>query len=198
MLIDLPFGEQTQKLDVPDSNLLDVPRPGRVHGLHACDIDVDALRENLGHFLEPARSVLVVVNDYTRPTPNEAVLRLIMPEVQDKHFWFLIACGSHTPPDKAQLRQVLGKYYDYYPDRVLVHDARDQSKLKFLGKTGFGTEVWVNDLVLNTDRLITINSVEPHYFAGYTGGRKSIRKYRDTSHISGEFRQRNTHRSGPE
>jgi nickel-dependent lactate racemase len=174
MLIDLPYGEQTLKLDVPDSNLLDVLRPSQVHGLHGCDSNVEALRENLEHFLEPARSVLVVVNDYTRPTPNAAVLKLIMPEVQDKHFKFLIACGSHTGPDEAQLRQVLGKYYDYYPDRVLVHDARNPSKLKFLGKTGFGTEVWVNDQVLNTDRLITINSVEPHYFAGYTGGRKSI------------------------
>jgi nickel-dependent lactate racemase len=174
MLIDLPYGDKTLKLDVPDRNLLEVLRPNDAHGLHVCQADIDELREDLGHFLEPAKSVLVVVNDYTRPTPNAEVLEHIHRQLLDKHLWFLIACGSHTPPTEAQFRQVLGRFYDLYRERVLVHDCRDQSKLKFLGKTSSGTEVWVNDRVLQVDRLITINSVEPHYFAGYTGGRKSI------------------------
>jgi nickel-dependent lactate racemase len=174
MFIDLPYGEKFLKLDVPDRNLLEVLRPNDAHGLRVCQDDVDELREDLEHFLEPARSVLVVVNDYTRPTPNEAVLNYIHPQLMDKRLTFLVACGSHTPPTEAQFRQVLGRFYDLYKDQVLVHNAKDQSKLKFLGKTSSGTEVWVNDKVLQVDRLITINSVEPHYFAGYTGGRKSI------------------------
>jgi nickel-dependent lactate racemase len=174
MTIDLPFGEETLKLDVPDRNLLDVLRPNDAHRLHVCQADIDNLHEDIEHFLEPARSVLVVVNDYTRPTPNESVLKFIQSELMDKHVWFLIACGSHTPPTEAQFRQVLGKFYDLYREQILVHDARNQAGLKFLGKTSFGTEVWVNEHVLRVDRLITINSVEPHYFAGYTGGRKSI------------------------
>jgi nickel-dependent lactate racemase len=174
MLIDLPYGEQTLRLDVPDRNLSEVLRPNDTHGLRLCQAEIDELREDIGHFLEPAKSVLVIVNDYTRPTPNADVLEHIHRELMDKHVWFLIACGSHTPPSEAQFRQVLGRFYDLYKEQVLVHDARDQSRLKFLGKTRSGTEVWVNDKVLQVDRLITINSVEPHYFAGYTGGRKSI------------------------
>jgi len=174
MVIDLPYGEETLKLDVPDRNLLTVLRPNDAHGLHVCQADIEQLREDIVHFLEPAKSALVVVNDYTRPTPNAAVLEHIHRELMDKHVWFLIACGSHTPPNETQFRQVLGRFYDLYREHVLVHDARDQTRLKFLGKTSFGTELWVNDRVLQVDRLITINSVEPHYFAGYTGGRKSI------------------------
>jgi len=174
MLIDLPYGDKTLKLDVPDRNLLEVLRPGTAHGLRVCEADIEELREDLEHFLEPAKSVLVIVNDYTRPTPNEAVLNYIHRELMDKRLWFLIACGSHTPPTEAQFRQVLGRFYDLYKEQVLVHDCRDQSRLKFLGKTSAGTEVWINDKALQVDRLITINSVEPHYFAGYTGGRKSL------------------------
>jgi nickel-dependent lactate racemase len=174
MTIDLPYGEKSLKLDVPDRNLLNILRPNETHGLRVCQSDIDDLHENLERFLEPAKSVLVIVNDYTRPTPNEAVLNYIHPQLMDKHLWFLVACGSHTPPTETQFRHVLGRFFDLYKEQVLVHDAKDQSRLKFLGKTMAGTEVWVNDKALQVDRLVTINSVEPHYFAGYTGGRKSI------------------------
>ena len=74
MLIDLPYGEETLKLDVPDRNLSEVLRPNDAHGLHLCQTDIEELREDIGHFLEPANSILIVVNDYTRPTPNAEVL----------------------------------------------------------------------------------------------------------------------------
>jgi nickel-dependent lactate racemase len=174
MKFELAYGERTQSLDVPDKNLLGVLAPNDAHGLRVGEADVAGLRAGLREFAAGARSLLIVVNDYTRPTPNEDILKLIEPEFKDKDFRLIVACGSHVPPNEAQFRQVFGSFYDRYHSRVLVHNGNDRSKLKFVGKTGRGTEAWVNEAVWQADRLITINSVEPHYFAGYTGGRKSI------------------------
>jgi len=174
VVIDLDYGEQKLKLDVPDRNLLAVLRPNDAHGLKVGPDDVTGLRQSLREFVSQARSLLVVVNDYTRPTPNEAVLALIEPELAGNEVLLMMACGSHSLPTEGQFRQVFGRFYDSHRERILVHDARDKSKLRFLGKTRRGTEAWVNEQVFKADALICINSVEPHYFAGYTGGRKSI------------------------
>jgi nickel-dependent lactate racemase len=174
MIVDLRYGEDVLKLDVPDKNLRAVLRPNDAHGLKVCDDDIAGLRKSLSEFVVPARSLLLVVNDHTRPTPSEDILTLIEPALAGKELWFIIACGSHPAPTERQLKQVLGRYYGQHKDHVLVHDAKDKTRLRFLGKTRRGTEAWVNEQVFKADRLIAINSVEPHYFAGYTGGRKSI------------------------
>jgi nickel-dependent lactate racemase len=56
----------------------------------------------------------------------------------------------------------------------VVHDCREKASLDYLGGTFRGTPVWVNRELLKADRIICINSVEPHFFAGFTGGRKSL------------------------
>jgi nickel-dependent lactate racemase len=174
MVLNLPYGEKQLQLDVPDKHLLAVLNPNDAHGLEVSAGDVSGLRASLAEFVAQARSLLVIVNDYTRPTPNERILNLIAGEIRGRDIFFLIACGSHAKPTEAQFRQVLGRFYDEYRPRVIVHDARDKAQLKFLGKTRRGTEAWINQQALMSDRIIAINSVEPHYFAGYTGGRKSI------------------------
>ena len=58
--------------------------------------------------------------------------------------------------------------------RIFSHDAKDKDSLVHLGQTTRGTEVWVNRLLAEARSVVLINSVEPHYFAGYTGGRKSL------------------------
>jgi nickel-dependent lactate racemase len=57
---------------------------------------------------------------------------------------------------------------------IFHHDARDPEQLQHLGETSRGTPIWVNKRVCAATRLVLINSVEPHYFAGYTGGRKTL------------------------
>jgi nickel-dependent lactate racemase len=87
---------------------------------------------------------------------------------------YIVACGSHRPPDEKEFRQIFGDFYETHQAEIIVHDASDDSSLFFLGKTRFGTPVWLNKAILRADKIIAINSVEPHYFAGFTGGRKSL------------------------
>ncbi|MEO0098844.1 MAG: nickel-dependent lactate racemase [candidate division WOR-3 bacterium] len=135
---------------------------------------VKKLKEGVRDFLSDANSLLIIVNDYTRPTPTEMIISHLEEEIRGKEFSFLIALGSHRPPKKEEYERIFGKFYHPYQERIVCHDAKDRGKLVFLGKTSFGTPVALNELLFKHKKIMVINSVEPHYFAGFTGGRKSF------------------------
>ncbi|MEO0076423.1 MAG: nickel-dependent lactate racemase [candidate division WOR-3 bacterium] len=172
MEVKLPYGNQEICLDVPEKNLLGIlqlkPPTNRPQ------IDVDQLNKSLKDFLGNSKSVLIIVNDYTRPTPTEKILSMIEPEIVNYDFRMIVACGSHRAPTDDEFIQIFGNYYNKYRDKILVHDAKDNTRLKFLGKTRRNVPVWLNQAIWEAEKLIVVNSVEPHYFAGFTGGRKSF------------------------
>ncbi|MCS7258621.1 MAG: lactate racemase domain-containing protein, partial [candidate division WOR-3 bacterium] len=172
MKIKLPLGKGNVTIDIPNENLLGILKPP-AHLPHR-EIDREELLEKLHNFLGNSKKVLVIVNDYTRPTPNEQIIDIIEVLLKKLDVRFIVACGSHTPPNATQLRQIFGKYIQIYSDRIINHNAREITQLKFLGKTRRGTPLWFNQILWDAEKIITINSVEPHYFAGYTGGRKSF------------------------
>jgi len=172
MQIRLPYGKEEIVLEVPEKNLLGILKPQQPK--EKVEFDVKDLQKNLKNFLANSKKVLIIVNDYTRPTPTAEIISMIESIIKDYDFRFIVACGSHRAPMPDELVQVFGKYAEFYKDRILVHDAKDNTKIKFLGKTRRNTPVWLNQAVWETDKIIAINSVEPHYFAGFTGGRKSF------------------------
>ena len=68
---------------------------------------------------------------------------------------------------------IFGEFYESLKGQIHAHDSR-KDRMVLLGKSKNGTEMAVNEIAVNADRLVIITSVEPHYFAGYTGGRKSF------------------------
>ncbi len=125
-------------------------------------------------FLADAGRVLVIVNDATRPTPTAKVLDTIFEPLSKTDFRFIIATGVHRGPSEEEFVQIFGKYYPQIKDRIIVHDAKKDEDLVYLGDSTNGTPMYVNKAGVEADRIIIISSVEPHYFAGYTGGRKSF------------------------
>jgi nickel-dependent lactate racemase len=79
----------------------------------------------------------------------------------------------HRAPTEDEYRMIFGELYDSFKDRIHSHDSR-RDRMVLLGRSKNGTEMAVNEMAVNADRLVIITSVEPHYFAGYTGGRKSF------------------------
>ncbi len=127
-------------------------------------------------FLQAATGeILVLVNDGTRPTPTAKVLEIIDGDLEGRDVSFLVATGAHRAPTEDDLEQIFGhELRTTYFGRIFAHDARNADDLAFVETTSRGTPVYVNRRVLQAERLVLINSVEPHYFAGYTGGRKSL------------------------
>ena len=116
---------------------------------------------------------MFIVNDGTRPTPTAAILRVLSKKIDLSSVRFLIATGIHRAPTEEEYRMIFGELYESLNDRIHPHDSR-RDKMVFLGRSKNGTEMAVNEIAVNADRLVIITSVEPHYFAGYTGGRKSF------------------------
>ena len=131
----------------------------------------------LDKFVRPGQRVAISMCDGTRAQPRHlmipAVLEQIAGLVDLDDVVILVATGTHRGNSEAEIRAMLG---DDVVDRVRVvnHDARDKSTLVFLGEHGNGVPVWVNRLWADADVRITTGFVEPHFFAGFSGGPKLV------------------------
>ena len=124
------------------------------------------------------RRVVILVGDYTRAVPAKMLLPPLMDElhqagISESQITIVIACGLHRPSTRQEMAQIVG---DDWVRRLKVvnHNALDSDRLTFLGKTRKGTPVWINSLVSESDLCIALGQIEPHEYAGFTGGRKSI------------------------
>jgi nickel-dependent lactate racemase len=132
----------------------------------------------LAEIVNPGQSVVIVHTDITRATPNDRLLPVILGEleaagVRPEDITLLNGLGTHRPQSKVELRQMLGdKVFERY--RCLQHDCRDDDELVDLGVTSFGNPVRVNKTYLQADVRILTGFIEPHLFAGYSGGPKAI------------------------
>ncbi|MDN5309313.1 MAG: lactate racemase [Methanolobus sp.] len=130
---------------------------------------------SLEDFVKNSDRILILVNDATRPTPTAKVL-LRMRDMLKSHedVRFLVATGAHRAPTEDEFLYIFGEMYGEFRDRIFVHDARRDEDMEYLGVSSNGTEMYLNRMVNESGNIIVIGSVEPHYFAGYTGGRKAF------------------------
>ena len=181
--ITLPYLQENLSLEVAKSNLLGVFEP---NDLTTSDkgIITEALKnpvgsESLDAFLEGAKSVLIIINDATRPTPTPAMLEALLPylekhQIADSRITILIATGAHRGATENEFGQLLGKFAPRLQKCCVSHDARQTEDLVHLGDTRNGTPIILNKRLFASERIIVTGSVEPHYFAGFTGGRKAF------------------------
>jgi len=179
--IDVPWDTASVPVRIDESRLGDVveSRTLKVRDeavLINCLLDDDEGRQSFEEFLAAAQgTILVLVNDATRPTPSGRVIEIIADRFRGRDVEFMVATGAHKVPGETELEQIFGRAMrERFLDRISSHDARNQGDLVHLGETSRGTPVWVNKHLASATDVLLINSVEPHYFAGYTGGRKSI------------------------
>ncbi|MCC6456543.1 MAG: nickel-dependent lactate racemase [Caldilineaceae bacterium] len=142
-----------------------------------------ALRQPIGSapLVEKVRAsdkVVIVHSDITRATPNDRILPVLLAELEAagvarKNITLMNALGTHRPQTEAELRKMLGDcIVDEY--RCLQHDAFDDDILVPLGNTTLGHPVRINRHYLDADVRILTGFIEPHFFAGYSGGPKGV------------------------
>ncbi|MDR2392876.1 MAG: nickel-dependent lactate racemase [Treponema sp.] len=199
MKIGIPYLDRILPLEFPEENLLAIAEPKDVTGVPSFSgavlaealerpygITADGARrdggeagQSLAEFLEGGKRILVIINDATRPTPTAAMLAALMPAfrkagVPNKSLTLLVATGAHRAPTEDEYRQILGGLYGELRGRAVHHDARKDGDMVELGNTRNGTPILLNRRIFEADRVIATGSVEPHYFAGFTGGRKAF------------------------
>jgi nickel-dependent lactate racemase len=129
--------------------------------------------KQLSEFLKSVTKILLIVNDAARSTQTEIILQQILPLLESKNVRIIVATGAHKEPNGNDLVQIFGSLLPQILPHLIFHDAYSDEHIQ-IGKTSFNNQICVHKIVAEVDGIITINSVEPHYFAGFTGGRKSI------------------------
>ena len=132
----------------------------------------------LDEIIDSDDSVLLVVSDATRPTGsaqlvNLLVRRLIQIGVSPARMAVIFATGIHRRVSDEEKRELLTPFI-VQRLKIIEHDAYDPAKLSSFGKTESGVEVELNSALREYSRVIVIGGINFHYFAGFTGGRKSI------------------------
>ena len=178
MEFKLPYGDGETSAEVEDSRVLGVIEPPSFERRNVSELISESLAKPHGRpfadFLAGKKTILIVVNDLLRPTPTADVLDTLLPELDGVELKFAVATGSHSPPDKPSLKKIFGRHYRRHADGIIGHESKDDENLRYAGETSRGTSVRYNRILWEADGIVNINSVEPHYFAGYTGGRKSF------------------------
>ncbi|MCD6161754.1 MAG: nickel-dependent lactate racemase [candidate division Zixibacteria bacterium] len=177
MEIELSFGGKNIGFDTND-----YCPPSSYAGRYGCKFPAplsfeeikDKILKELSQFKDKFdnSNILTIVNDSYRRTPNGELLSIVWDFVKDGDF--IIASGTHRQPNDADLRQIFGNILDKVKPKLYFHDCYDQSSLVDIGRTESGTPVLINMKIIEADLIFAINSIEPHFFAGFTGGRKSI------------------------
>jgi len=180
MELQVPYGkEEKLNVSISDRNVLAVVYPNEVKKQNESEILLRAIKNPINsksfkEFLSNAKDILFIVNDGTRPTPTAKVLDIIYNQIKDKNIKFIVATGAHRAPNQEEFDFIFGKYFDIFKERIFIHDCNKDEDMVFIGTSKNGTEMFINRLGLEAHKIVIIGSVEPHYFAGYTGGRKSF------------------------
>lgn len=183
MLVKLPYGRSFLEVEIPEERLAGILTPashqGKIIGSRLVEdalknpIDSPRLRE----LAAEARNIVVVTSDHTRPVPSRQTLPLLLKEVREGNpnaeITILIATGLHRAPTAAELDDKFGPEV-VAQERFVAHDANDYSMLVRLKDLPSGAPFYLNKLAAEADLLIAEGFIEPHFFAGYSGGRKSI------------------------
>jgi nickel-dependent lactate racemase len=123
------------------------------------------------------RTVAISICDGTRPQPRHILVPAILEELDGlvslDDVVVLVATGTHRGNTEAELRSMLGDEV-LESVRVVNHDARDETTLSWMGRFGADVPVWLNSEWARADVRITTGFVEPHFFAGFSGGPKLV------------------------
>ena len=179
--IRLDYGTDGLEVDLPDERVTviePIARPAvpdpRATLLRAIRSPLD--RAPLRDLVRTGQRVAISVCDITRAQPRIEMLQALfeeMPHVRPQDVTILIATGTHRVNTDQELermlgREILGRY------NVINHDSRNPSTLARVGTTSTGVQVYLNRQFLEADVRITIGFVEPHFFAGFSGGPKMV------------------------
>jgi len=181
--IILPYGRGRVSCSLEADCIKGVLKPAETHAPgDEEEIIRNAMKNPIGSppleiLAKSASSVLIIASDHTRPVPSKLIIPPMLSAIQrgnpDAQVKILIATGFHRPTTEAELLQKFGK--EIIENCIIeMHAARNPEDMVYKGLLPSGGELWLNKRVDWADLIISEGFIEPHFFAGFSGGRKSI------------------------
>ncbi|MCC8179645.1 MAG: nickel-dependent lactate racemase, partial [Planctomycetes bacterium] len=186
MIIPIPFGKDTLQLDLPSERVAAIltPQASPSRGwIDESAVVEQALANPIGtpklrQLARRAQRVTVITSDHTRPLPSRITLPLLLAEIRagnpDAAVAILVATGCHRPTTSEEMLAKFG------PDLVrnetfIIHDAMaGADAFHDYGPLPSGAPCRITKLAADCDLLVAEGFIEPHFFAGYSGGRKAV------------------------
>ncbi len=184
MRVRLDYGKEGLEVNLPDANLKAVLGLQEAVALQNPETHIrNAIRypiasAPLADVARGRRDACIVICDITRPIPNETLLLPVLEtlhkaNIPAERISILIATGTHRPNLGAELEALIGsEIANQYT--IINHDSKDISQHRFLGNSPNGVPVWLDKAYTDADLKITIGLIEPHFMAGFSGGRKLV------------------------
>ena len=183
-VIQFPYGKETLSIDIPQERLSAV-LTSEMHDykpeLSQEELVCQALEHPIGTpklsvMAEGKKKVVVIASDHTRPVPSKIIMPQMLAEIRkgnpDADITILISTGCHRETTKEELINKFGPEI-VEKEKIVVHDCDDPTQVS-LGKLPSGGELIIDRLAVEADLLVAEGFIEPHFFAGFSGGRKSI------------------------
>ena len=181
-MIRIPYGKSFIEYDEGKAPVL----TSRIGELKAAGSGVEIVRAAMASPIDSSRlcelakgkkNCVVIVSDHTRPVPSRDILPPMLEELRagspDIDVTLLVATGFHRPTSTKELEDKLGREI-MESCRVVVHDCRDAASNLRIGTLPSGAPCVVDRLAVETELLVAEGFIEPHFFAGFSGGRKSV------------------------
>ena len=184
--LTLNYGDRKTAVTVNERNLIQVLQPNEIEagdeeGEIICAMQHPIERPTLNEIVSARKAskkdltAVIIVSDVTRPTPTKKLLPYVLADlhkggIPEDSVTILFALGIHRPLAEREMRTLVGD--DVFDDYHCVN--HDANKCAFVGTTSRGTRVCANTVALDADVRICLGAVELHYFAGYSGGYKSL------------------------
>lgn len=186
MKIKLPYGKGHQETEIADERVLAVLESS-LESYEPEDDQLTIVRKSMENPIGSPRlkelavgkeNVVILISDHTRPVPSKYILPLMLEEIRegnpDAKVTLLVGTGCHRGTTKDELIFKLGEDIANN-ENIYIHDCDDESMLVTLDeKLPSGGDIVVNKIAAEADLLVSEGFIEPHFFAGYSGGRKSV------------------------
>jgi nickel-dependent lactate racemase len=180
MITRLDYEKNGIEITVPDAHLLAVGFPADQPPMESVSEQVaSSLREPIGslpllELCRGKRTACIVVSDKTRPVPNSILLPPLLEILDGMHIktTILIACGMHSPTEGTELEALLGPMVMGHCE-VINHRGDDDGMLVSVGKS-HDVDILINRRYIEADLRILTGFIEPHFMAGFSGGRKAV------------------------
>ncbi len=182
MIIELAYGKGIKNLEIPEENVAAIIYPKDQSGVdnpeEAVEKSLDnpiaspTLREIVSRFKTP--KIAIIVNDITRPVPYKWILPPLMRQLEGvptENIDFIVATGIHRAQTDRENREL---YSDEFVEKYRFSNHDCDKGLEVLGLLSDGSSISINKKVADADIVVGTGMITLHYFAGYSGGRKSI------------------------
>ena len=183
--IDIPYSTKSLKINIEDKNLKGI-LVSKANSYKSVGSQIDIVNnaldncigsKSLEELVKNKHNMVIITSDHTRPVPSKVTMPILLERIRrvnpNINIKILIATGFHRPTTKEEMINKFGKHI-VDNEEIINHVSTDENSLINVGTLPSGGELFLNKLAVETELLIAEGFIEPHFFAGFSGGRKSI------------------------